>query len=338
MKVFKKQISASNEITPTNRIIYLDYLKALAITLVIIYHCHVFDGNCFISAILSMCVPIFFCINGYLMLRKHHDAITMLKKNVKLVLLLCFWGVISCCIGTWSMDNSEFIPSVMIKHLYSLDVGYGNHLWFLVTLIILNFLNPALYYFVSQSNKIEKTIFIAFVAICTLNFFHLFAWRFNPVQGWLTNALLYYVVGFFCIANYEKIKLSISKISMILIFFVLLQTLLNVVMLNDALIMKLFNGGDLVFNQYKSVFVVCSTITLVLLCSKLSFSTSKIIGFIGQNTLGIYFVQDFVIKYLKYGLSFDKYPIIYTGLSLLLSCSVVWMFNKCKLTKFLISM
>lgn len=58
------------------RIIYLEYLKALAIFFVIIYHSKAYD-DVFLPPILSMCVTIFFAANGYLMLVKRRPCLLL---------------------------------------------------------------------------------------------------------------------------------------------------------------------------------------------------------------------------------------------------------------------
>lgn len=317
---------------------YLDYLKSLAITLVIVYHCQVFNGNCFISSILAMCVTIFFCVNGYLMLKKHRDSIYLLKKNAKMLFLIIFWGIIGCCIGTWSRENSVFIPETFIHHLYNLDVGFGNYLWFLITLVILNFLNPLIFFFINHSTRSEKIIFISFIGICTTNVLQIFSWQFNPFRGWHSFALLYYIMGYFLLATNKDKNIYAKTYGFFFLVFIILQTFLNYGMLQSDKLIKLFNGGDLVFQQYSSIFVICSTFLLILLFKKMELPKNQVITFVGSNTLGIYLIQDFVTKYLKYGLQINEYPLLYVVLSIMLSCLITFLFNKCKITYFLISM
>ena len=272
------------------------------------------------------------------MLKKHRDSIYLLKKNAKMLFLIIFWGIIGCCIGTWSRENSVFIPTTFIHHLYNLDVGFGNHLWFLITLIILNFLNPLFFFFTNHSTKSEKIILISFTGLCTTNFLQIFAWQFNPFKGWHSFALFYYIMGYFLLATNKDKNISAKKYGFFFLVFIILQTCLNFSMLQSDKLMKLFNGGDLVFQQYSSIFVICSTFALILLFKKVELPKNQLVTFVGSNTLGIYLIQDFVIKYLKYGLHINEYPLLHVVLSMILSCIIAFLFNKSKITKFLISM
>ena len=78
------------------RELYLDYIKALGICLVILYHCWYipFDST-FVLGIYAICVPLFFTVNGYLMLRKEYSLRTLLLKNLKLIGIMYFWAFIS---------------------------------------------------------------------------------------------------------------------------------------------------------------------------------------------------------------------------------------------------
>lgn len=75
-----------------NRITYIDYAKSIAIFLVIVYHSHIFSNDLYSSSILSLCVTIFFMVNGYLMLRKERGLRYYMNKNAKILVLIFLWG------------------------------------------------------------------------------------------------------------------------------------------------------------------------------------------------------------------------------------------------------
>lgn len=79
-----------------DRLLFIDYIKALGICLVILYHCKFFPfDNLGIQGVYSICVPLFFVVNGYLMLRKEYTIKTLLKKNCKLLFVMYFWAFFS---------------------------------------------------------------------------------------------------------------------------------------------------------------------------------------------------------------------------------------------------
>ncbi len=102
-----------------NRYLYVDYIKTTAILLVIIYHCKIFNNDSFIAAaIMSICVPLFFAVNGFLMLKKERSIKDLTYKNLKILFLIVFWGIFTnLCLelmwGGWSykykVHNNESI-------------------------------------------------------------------------------------------------------------------------------------------------------------------------------------------------------------------------------------
>lgn len=282
---------------PGERLSYLDYIKTLAIVLVIVYHCDI-HPDVVTSAVLSMCVTMFFCVNGFLMLNKHRDAKYLLKKSARLLFLILFWGCIASYTGM-IQNGEEFNFRVMLRHLFLLDVGYGNYLWFLITLVILNFFNPFVYYFLKHASRLEKIVAIAFIAVCTLNFFKLFTWQFSPFKGWQSYALLYYIGGGILLIDNQLSRLTVKTIIVILLTAICAQSFLNLAVLNSTRISAWFAGPDIIFNQYGSIFVVISTLSTILLFRKFNLKSNRVISFIGKNTLGIYLLQDVVIKFLN---------------------------------------
>ena len=71
----------------SQRSIYIDYIKALGIILLILYHCqYVPFDSLLVYGIYAMCVPLFFMVNGYLMLRTERSISALLKKNLKILI------------------------------------------------------------------------------------------------------------------------------------------------------------------------------------------------------------------------------------------------------------
>lgn len=95
----------------SQRSLYIDYIKALGIILVILYHCqYVPFDSMLVHGIYAMCVPLFFMVNGYLMLRKERSISALLKKNLKILIVMFAWAFISTVVymwanGEWSANN-----------------------------------------------------------------------------------------------------------------------------------------------------------------------------------------------------------------------------------------
>lgn len=142
----------------TQRALYIDYIKALGICLVILYHCNYvpFDSM-FIHSMYAMCVPLFFVVNGYLMLRKEYDIRALLIKNLKLLGVMFFWAFVSTAVymsinGTGS-DDIIGVGKILIRKALLVSKPECGHLWFLKAIFVLNLINPIIYSFIYDSKN-----------------------------------------------------------------------------------------------------------------------------------------------------------------------------------------
>ena len=87
----------------TKRYVYIDFLKAIAIFLVITLHTGLWQPNFLVNRhssnmiqfffrIISEGVPVFVMINGFLLLPKDFDMGKHLKKMKKIFILIIFWA------------------------------------------------------------------------------------------------------------------------------------------------------------------------------------------------------------------------------------------------------
>ena len=314
------------------RIIYLDYLKALAIFLVIIYHSKAYD-DVFLPPILSMCVTIFFAVNGYLMLVKRRPYMYLLKKDMKIVFLVFFWGILRSAFQTYLLGG-EMSPTVVFSNFFAFKVGYGNYLWFLVALCILNLINPLVFAFVHNSSHRDKIIFCLLLLVFTANFINVFSWKFNPLAHWYHyEAIFYYVTGFFAVMYAARIKWPWWKCALVFAGFFLIQMLQNI--LFDMPEFSRFRIGDKVFGNYASIWVMGETLALIVLFSKLNLKNKKIIGFIGSNTLGIYLLQDFFCSITR-NIMPREFQYAYPLLVMLVCIVVLWLFDKTRVLRWFV--
>lgn len=90
----------------SQRSIYIDYIKALGLILVFLYHCqYVPFESMLVHGIYAMCVPLFFMVNGYLMLNKERSIHALLKKNLKILLVMFVWAFVSTAVYMWVSDE-----------------------------------------------------------------------------------------------------------------------------------------------------------------------------------------------------------------------------------------
>ena len=264
------------------RLAYLDYAKVLGIGLVIVYHCGL--DNKYNAALLSMCVPLFFTVNGILMLGKERSAGYLVKKNAKILWLLLFWGTIQAltriCLTTNSIGTNELKEAFVC--VYQLRQGYDHQMWFLATLFILNGLNPVVRLVLRQGRQ-PTLIMLSVIMTCTLWGFNKLAWQVNPLTGWHAYALIYYIMGYVVMTNKRWWQHTpIAALFFAFISSLLLQTLHN------WLLQHFFGPHDLVFDGYKCLFIVIASQLLVILLARIRLTNHKLIMLIADNTLGIY--------------------------------------------------
>lgn len=320
--------------TRTTRIIYLDYLKAIAIFMVIIYHSHAYSGV-FMPALLSMCVTIFFAINGYLMLVKKRSYQDLLRKDLKIVFLVVFWGLLRAAFQTWILGR-EMSAIDIFQNFSAMKPGYGHYLWFLVAIALLNLVNPLLHDFIQHNTRKEKAIFLFLIFIFTPNYINLLTWKFNPLINWYHHeSLFYYVFGFFVIGYAGRIKWPLWKTALLFAAFVMAQTTWNY--LSQLPRFEFMKNGSMVFGNYGSVFVMGETMTLILLMSKARLKSNRFIEYVGKRTLGIYLLQDFFCS-IAVNVLPQQYAYAYPLLVLMACLAVLWLFDQVKPLKWLVEM
>ena len=144
---------------------FVDLLKAIAIIFVLFYHFSIMNIdfihnedlicylNYYLKSLLSTCVPIFFFVNGGLLLNKSSlDIKRHVIKTIKILILTILWGIITLLIlSLIRQENLSFIE--IIKGVYFLKMGYINHLWFFQALFIIYIIYPLLFSTMKSSIK-----------------------------------------------------------------------------------------------------------------------------------------------------------------------------------------
>jgi surface polysaccharide O-acyltransferase-like enzyme len=161
----------------TIRLQFIDAAKALAIYLVIVYHIGTTQENLigraadeksyiqyFFHGLAAIGVPLFFLINGYLILNRELRLRAHLLKTLRLYALTLIWSLITmACLS--EIDGDKYSVSEFIRAVLLLKHGENNHLWFLFALIAIYLLLPALksIYDYHDRNVIVWTLFLLFI-------------------------------------------------------------------------------------------------------------------------------------------------------------------------------
>ncbi len=336
------------------RVLYIDYIKALGICLVILYHCnYVPFESMFIRGMYAMCVSLFFAVNGYLMLRKEYAIRTLLIKNLKLLGVMFFWAFVSTGVymyvnKTGTNDIAECSKTLMRSSLL-ITRPECNHLWFLKTIFVLNLINPIIYSFIRDNNK-RLYYLIILMALWTIAFVNIAISRLvNPLLEWLPAfSVLYYLLGYAALReNRWQGKKAIWILSGVVGVCALLQWGYNWLFMDGPMWELNVEKGwitDIVWNNYNALFIVVMTIAVCMLFQRIKWKGNRFWSYVGQYSLAIYVLQTPVQRLLEWGLPLKQmteihhaYGIILPVLTLLVSMGITWLMLTNKYSKWLVT-
>jgi surface polysaccharide O-acyltransferase-like enzyme len=302
---------------------FIDLIKALAIYFVVIYHFNNipidFIGtkdngyylNYFLKSILSTCVPLFFFVNGALLLNKKElDIKRHAFKILNITGLIIIWGVISL-IALAYIRNEKLSFFDIIKGVYTLRQGWIEYLWFLEALIVIYIFFPI--FFSTFKNNL-KYFYFFFISVMVLTFGNTFLSSCAVVASFFldkftsTNlsinffgdfnafrGLYGYSIGYFLLGGilfYYKDLVNTKKFRTMSIIAIPLAMIL--LFLYGVIVSKRQNHvWDVVWNGYDSIFTLINVVSIYIL--SLQYKSKGIIGkgikMIGENSLGIYFLH-----------------------------------------------
>lgn len=322
----------------SKRINWIDYVKTLAIVLVVLYHSEFLLCK-LLTPILAMCVPLFFVSNGVVMLSKRREIDYYIKKIFKILFLLFFWSILqSSC--RMIIDGDEVVSINMVKNAFSLKMGYSHTLWFLYTLINLYTIYPMITHFVVQT---KNSIFL-FVLTFLLSF-KVFGYTLplgaipNFLCGWQSYSLFYAIGGLLIF----QIPIQIKKrywTYLIAAFVVFWFT--QLIMFSGISFFSKHTPTDLgeaVFGLYRSPFVMGMTLLAVLTIKNTCHKGNNIVAFVSKHTLGIYVLHPIIMGVLRVVIPLNgnvKYCLLFV-FSFSISLFISYLMSKSKYTKFLIS-
>ena len=348
------------------RLVWLDYCKTIAITLVILFHTGVI--TCKITVpLLAMCVPLFFVINGGLVLRCVRDVRYFIRKMFKILFMIVFWGAISDLIIVLLKGEPLDIVDLAFAGI-NFKFGYAHHLWFLCTLLALYAIYPAI-----QGSMKNRNVAV-FVLITSFLFsFLAFGYRLptfkipNVLAFRHGEAFFYAILGCVIVnhvyidscSNYLRIgvfnkegqKDLVHSVKMNRMNFIILLVLVFITLWIGQLLM--FYGTEFftkhtpasldeaVFYLYNSPFVMLMVAMLVLLLKLINPMRNKLVEFIGGNTLGMYVLHWIFMSLTRnYVVCADlRVANLITFVSTCaLSLLCTWIMSKNKISRFLITL
>lgn len=280
-----------------NREIGIDLLKIVACFLIVAIHTVDARLGVFcrlISMITVVAIPVFFAINGYLLLNRENPTdYKYVCKKIKKIMIVCFaWEVLySIAYFIVYHELRNFIVSFVLDFVQK---GFFFQFWFLGALILIYIILPPLSKLLYSNSILYKTILIGLGIICVLidltqfmlkNQFTAVIPRTFRLYLWL----FYFMLGGWISATSLKIKTSVcsivavtgSCISMGWMWFCR-QTV--------------FSKLDVAMH-YGALPTIITVGSLILLAKIIPISGKKTIEFVSSLTMGIFIIHADILEY-----------------------------------------
>lgn len=318
-------------INDKKRIKFLDYMKIVAIIMVISLHASLWNTNFITNNTFSTYfqyslrlimegVPIFLLVNGYLKLSKKYDLKKHISKTTKLFIIYCIWVLILTIILSIINKNAITFSSVIELFLQSSSNNpYTGILWFLRYLILIYLFFPIIKYLFDNNYKLFKYLFIILI-IFTFEFnaiylivdlinykgnYQILILLKNFIDSFNIKVvdnifLVYFMTG--GIIYKEKDKYCNKKILIIGIISWIVAVVYGIVMskLNNTLYPDNYN--------YSQVMLMFFILGLMYISTKIDIknkNVNKLTSSISNNSMGIYLIHTIVITIINI-----FYPII----------------------------
>ncbi|MQS52323.1 acyltransferase [Companilactobacillus mishanensis] len=302
------------------RIFYLDFIRVLAIFLVIFIHVSAIDTTLHIGStqwqitrilnyLAHVSVPMFFMISGALLLsnpRTESISYTWKKRIPRVVIPFVAWSLLSTFFIALYAHSFD-LGGALKMYAQFLYQPVSPTLWFMYPLIGLYVLSPVLRTFAKKAST-KMLVYITSIWLITNSLMPtlspflpksiMHALEFNPASS-------FYLVGGFAgyfILGYLITRLDVSKISywaLILIFLICLFA-------GDAYSTAYPKTNDM-WNQYyvTSIFVLIMSLSFYLILQKLgqrtqSVGVKKTFAFFSPLVFGIYLVHNILILFLEH--------------------------------------
>ena len=126
-----------------------------------------------------MGVPLFFAVNGFLILSKNVDPRKHILKTIRLYILTICWSFITV-LSLILINGDKYSIIEFIKTVVFLKIGTNNHLWFMFVLVSIYLIVPVIK--LAYDHKDRRVIYFLVATV--------FLFSFGTVcLGWVLNAI-----------------------------------------------------------------------------------------------------------------------------------------------------
>ncbi len=313
-----------------NRNYSIDLLKCLSCFAVVCLHVagmivtqyfEQYTISHFIYYLASFAIPIFFMVNGYLLLSKkemsYQYAFLKILKMIKVVLL---WNIFFAFLFL-IIKNSIYNPLIMsVDNL--LQRGILFQFWFFGALSIIYIILPILYKIFNKNDKIAILLSMFFIILCTgidiVNFIRISEGsnliQENVIQTFrLWTWLAYFTLGgMFSKKNitdkiYNKVPMSSNGIILLILCFIC--------PIYEYFVSNYFYHTIAAEYFYDSILMFLWTSSMFIFINRLNIKYGKLLKIISDNMIGI-FILHILIKKMVFKININT-PVL-NSLSILI--------------------
>ena len=304
------------------RIDELDLLKTIAIIMVVaqhvpLYNCDFFNDGYVIQYFFKLLlegVPLFFAVNGFLLLKKDNlDIKKHYKKVVKMIFLVFIWEIILITIGMM-FDGTKFNFGLVLDLFFRGGLNssiYTSHLWFMQALIAIYCVYPLIWDAYHYNYELFKVLFIIICFFTIVNgSIELISNLFN-YDGYakMINYVSSYIERFDLIGDYKWqlfyfclggiVQKNLNFIEEKRTVFIIIGFLCWCLAFGYGYCVSL--KSKTIFNEYfnaNTVFMVLIVLGwfALFINYKSKSILGKIINYIGKNTFGIYIIHTYFLR------------------------------------------
>lgn len=304
------------------RIVYFDFLKVISIFLVIFVHYSWISDSKASNLTMIMtiiAVPLFFMINGALLLSKEKfDIKSHYKKLFWIIIGTISWKflILLICLITSRVNMESFSATDIFNYGFtatSLHNVPAEHLWFMYALIRIYIIYPFIrlafekdkkyikYMFVfgfifSFGIELFNTIFFFVSQKGIVNKFSGISNTFCPVTD--LTYITYFLLGYLVHNKFyvQGGKWNSSKVALLLGIYII--GILMILLARYMQVGSLLDGKYQRINEdYTKMGNLIMTSSLFILFSGLPIKENKFVSFIGKRTINIYYIHMILVAY-----------------------------------------
>lgn len=286
---------------------YINYLKGLAIFLVVVGHCWLTEYGMF-WIIYRFHMPLFFCISGYLFKNNRSLKCFTIIKCKHVLLPYCVFFIISLVIVNFYFEPVNIVNAFKYFLLNGKYLGYINNyaLWYLPLFFIASFI---FYFIIKIKNKYFYYIIIFVSGMLTVPSYNFLYSCFDELIPFslqvLPAAIFYMGIGkIFKDIHIKKYLMYIKDNNLIAIFLSIICFLMGIYFTRNSAIQILF------ITSYR--YLISSLFFIVSLLIATYKNNNYIFVYLGKRTLpilGLHRIFLFILSLKQVDLFLLKYDI-----------------------------